>query len=200
MPADVQDADRAAAIQRERSVSIIVGSFACQSWLVTPAALAVSEEALSSISDQAWLFVLTGVGIVDLLGNNVNDWRRETLTIPSNRITEAPIDFALTKYPIPVPDKPGEFFTGIELEQWSPFSAISSILDTDTGGVNAGFAVDAWRPTPFIATSDVNGKPANQIFRGIDVDVAVRNNHAILHRISYHITLLGKIVFLAGPL
>jgi hypothetical protein len=181
-------------------VSIIVQNFACQNSLVTPAALAVNENPPSSIRDQAWLFTLTGVVIIDILGDNVNDWRRETLTIPPTRITDAPIDFALTKYPIPVPDKPGEFFTGIELEQWSPFSAISSILDTDTGGVNAGFAVDAWRPTPFIPTSGVDGNPVNQVFRGVDVDVAVRNNHATLHRISYHITLLGKIVFLAGPL
>ena len=181
-------------------MAIIVESFACQNWLITPAARAVNEQVPSSISDQTWLFVLTGVGVVDLEGNNVNDWRRETLTLPLDRITDEVMAFALTHYPIPTPDKPGEFFTGIQLEQWSPFSAISSVLDTDTGGVNAGFAVDAWRPTPFLPTSDVNGNPVDQIFRGIDVDVAVRNNHATLHRVSYHITLLGKIIFLAGPL
>lgn len=175
-------------------MSIIVETFAGQNWLITPAALAVTEKVPSSISDQGWLLVLTGVGIVDLQGNNVNDWRRETLTIFPDM--ETPLVHAFTKYLIPVPGPDGPFNIAFELEQWSPFSAISSILDTDTGGVNAGFSVDTWRPTPFIPTSDRSGNPVNQIFRGLDVDVAVRNNHATLHRVSYHITLLGKIVFL----
>ena len=55
--------------------------FAGQNWLITPAALAVNEAQPSSISDQKWLLVLTGVGLVDLQGNNVNDWRRENLSI-----------------------------------------------------------------------------------------------------------------------
>ena len=33
------------------------------------------------------------------------------------------------------------------------------------------------------------------LFNGIAVDVAVRDNDAWLFRVSYHITLLGKIVF-----
>jgi hypothetical protein len=52
-------------------------NFAGQNWLVTPAALAANETQPSSISDQKWLLVLTGVGLVDLQGNNPNDWRRE---------------------------------------------------------------------------------------------------------------------------
>jgi hypothetical protein len=55
--------------------------FAGQNWLITPSALAVNEAQPSSIGDQKWLLVLTGVGLVDLQGNNVNDWRRESLSI-----------------------------------------------------------------------------------------------------------------------
>ena len=43
-------------------------------------------------------------------------------------------------------------------------------------------------------------RPVGQMFRGVDIDVAVRNTHATLHRINYHMTLVGKIIFLAAPL
>ena len=40
-----------------------------------------------------------------------------------------------------------------------------------------------------------SGAALNMLFTGIAVDVAVRDNDAWLYRVSYHITLLGKIVF-----
>jgi hypothetical protein len=83
----------------------------------------------------------------------------------------------------------------INLEQWSPFAAFSSILVEDTGSVDAGYAVDVWRPNLF-STVAAGGQSVNNIFSGIEVDIAVRNNRAVLHRVSYHFTLLGKIVFL----
>jgi hypothetical protein len=182
-------------------MAILIRSFAGQNWLVTPAALAVGEQAPNSLSDQDWVFELTGVALVDMVGTNVHDWHRETLTISADSLLNGPMAFALGRWSIPIPPEvEGEFFTGLRLEQWVPFSAISSILDVDTGGVDAGFAVDAWRPTPFAVTTDVRGAPIDRVFSGIDVDVAVRNNRAILHRVSYHVTMIGKIVFLAGPL
>ena len=36
----------------------------------------------------------------------------------------------------------------------------------------------------------------SNIFTGIDADVAVRNTNATMHRVSYHITIIGKITFL----
>ena len=180
-------------------MTIPVQTFVSQNWVITPAARAVTDPAPTSIIDQDWLVVVTGVTIVNLQGINLHDWRRETLTMPHNALLDAPVAFVLANYPIN-PQRPGEFFVGLNVEQSAPFAATSSILDMDTGGVDAGFAVDAWRLTPFAPTSDENGNPVNQIFRGIDVDVAVRNNHATLHRISYHVTLLGKLTFLAGPL
>ena len=36
----------------------------------------------------------------------------------------------------------------------------------------------------------------SNIFTGIDVDVAIRNTAAIIHRVSYQITITGKIAFL----
>ncbi len=76
--------------------------FAGQNWLITPAALAVNEAQPSGISDQNWLLVLTGVGLVDLQGNNVNDWRRETLLIHPPSINVA-LEHAVNRYAIPRP-------------------------------------------------------------------------------------------------
>ena len=176
-----------------------VSTFAGQNWLITPVALAVNEAKPSGISDQKWLLVLTGVGIIDLRGNNANDWRRETLIIYPDM--QAPLQYAVNRYSIPRPvglnTRPD-----LDLEQWAQFAGISSIFNKDseiaseTARTDAGFAVDVWRPNPFFSTTDAGGRPANNVFTGIAVDVAVRNHRATLHRVSYHITLVGKIVFL----
>ena len=166
-------------------------SFAGQNWTITPAALAVNETRPSTISDQTWVVVFTGVGILDLRGNNANDWFREILHIFPN-IT-APLQHAIDKYSIP---RPVGLNTAahIELDQWAPFAAVSSTFEEDTN--DAGFAVDVWRPNPFFSAVDASGTPRNRLFTGILVDLAVRNNRAVMHRVSYHFTLIGKIVFL----
>ena len=42
---------------------------------------------------------------------------------------------------------------------------------------------------------DVHGQNVGNVFTGIDVDVAIRNSNAIMHRVSYQITIIGKIAF-----
>jgi hypothetical protein len=195
-------------------MSQFVNSFAGQNWLITPVAAApngsrlavrdaqgatkslVNEEKLSfgPASNPSLLLVLTGVCLIDLQGNNVDDWRRETITIYPDVAT--PLQYAVDHYGISVPaGHPGEYPV-LSLDQWAPYAAFSSIFDKDSGAVDAGYAVDVWRPTPFYSTTDVTGSQVGNIFSGIDVDVAVRNDKAWMYRISYHITLLGRIAFL----
>lgn len=82
-----------------------------------------------------------------------------------------------------------------QLEQWSPFAAISSIFNQGPS-LNSGFAVNVWRPNPFATGTDAfSGSMLNDLFSGIQVDVAVRDTDAWLYRVSYNITLFGKIVF-----
>jgi len=173
-------------------VAIQVSSFAGQNWTITPEALAVNEPPPWNISAQRFLLVLTGVAIIDLQGNS-GDWRRETVTLFPD--IASPLNFAAARYGIPRPAGV-ETVPAIDLEQWAPFAAVSSGFVGELGGVNAGFAVDVWRPTHFLHTVDAGGQPVNNVFTGVDVDVAVRDSHATLHRVSYHITLLGRIVFL----
>ena len=62
--------------------------------------------------------------------------------------------------------------------------------------VNSGFAVDVWRPNPFGTGSDVvNNTPLARLFNGIQVDAAVRDTDAFMHRLSYHISLVGQVKF-----
>lgn len=83
----------------------------------------------------------------------------------------------------------------LQVEQWAPFAALSSVLNQHES-INSGFAVDLWRPNPFVTKTDAfSGVPLDRLFTGIQVDVAVRDSDAWIHRVSYHITLLGKIVF-----
>jgi len=174
-------------------VAIRLTNFAGQNWTITPQALAVNEAKPANISAQKFIVTLTGVGIIDLQGNNPNDWRRETVSIFPD--VDTPLNFAINQHGIP---RPVGLHTrpAISLDQWAPFSAVSSGFERESGGVDVGFAVDVWRPSTFFQTSDAGGQAVNNIFDGIDVDVAVRNNNATLHRISYHITLIGRIVFL----
>jgi hypothetical protein len=181
-----------------------VNNFAGQNWLITPVPSApnaaneasVKEERLlvGPPSNPSLLLVLTGVCLIDLQGNNVDDWRRETITIYPD--VASPLQYAIDHYGISVPaGHPGESPV-LSLDQWAPYAAFSSIFDKDSGAVDAGYAVDVWRPTPFYSTTDVAGSQVDRIFNGVDVDVAVRNNKAWLYRVSYHVTLLGKIAFL----
>jgi hypothetical protein len=173
-------------------MAISAQKFAAQNWLITPAALALNEPKPGTISDQSWLVTLTGVCIIDLKGTSANDWRREIVLIFPD--INAPMQFAINKYSIPKPAginvRPA-----LNLEEWAEFAAISAIFEKDSGATDAGFGIDAWRLNPFFSGTAVGGKPARQVFTGIQADAVVRNNKATLHRVSYHITLLGKIVF-----
>ncbi len=196
-------------------MSQFINNFAGQNWLITPVPSASNQPTRLPVhgaqvatessagakellvgppSNPSLLLVLTGVCLIDFQGNNVDDWRRETITIYPD--VASPLQYAIDHYGISVPaGHPGESPV-LSLDQWAPYAAFSSIFDKDSGAVDAGYAVDTWRPTPFYSATDVAGRAVYNIFQGVDVDVAVRNNKAWLYRISYHITLLGKIAFL----
>lgn len=164
-------------------------TFAGQNWLITPAALAVDEAAPRNISGQKWLLVLSGVAITDFKGNSPAHWLGETLKIIPD--WSSPLNYAVDKYSIPRPAGTVKF----QVEQGIPFAAISSIFNQNQS-VNSGFSVNVWRPAPYDTGIDASsGAALNMLFTGIAVDVAVRDNDAWLLRVSYHITLLGKIVF-----
>jgi hypothetical protein len=87
------------------------------------------------------------------------------------------------------------YWTGFDVEQWVPSAALAQVYDK-AQSIDAGFGVEEWRLHPFISTTDVfTNAPLTSVFAGMQVDLAVRDTDAWLNRVSYHITLLGKIVF-----
>jgi hypothetical protein len=178
----------------------VLTDFAGQNWLITPAALAVGEQPPSNIHNQKFLLVLSGVVLANLQGNSNSQWLRDTISFlpdmagPQN---SGPLNWAIQRFNIPTPA--GSVKIAFSLEEWAPFASLSSIFDQGQS-INAGFAVDVWRPTHFATGIDAfTHVPVNNIFTGIDVDVAVQDTDAFLYRIGYNITLLGKIVFLVAP-
>jgi pimeloyl-ACP methyl ester carboxylesterase len=172
---------------------IYVTTFGAQSWLITPAARAINEPPPENIGRQKWLLVLSGVGIVNMRGTS--NWAVNTVHIlPDMRV---PLDYAINQFSIPRPAgrEDSDYGFSFEVEQWAPFAGLSSIFDQNQS-VNAGFSVNAWRHSSFSTGTDAfSGQTVNNIFNGIDVDVAVRDSDAWLLRLGYNITLLGRIVF-----
>lgn len=167
----------------------IITNFEFPHWLITPVALAVNEPRPQNIKGQKWLIVLSGVGITDVKGEGSN-WFRLTLDMQPDILP--PLDHAINKHQI---QKPSNAAVAFQVEQWAPFAAVSSMFNQNVS-VNSGFAVDRWRAIFDNNKVDaVTNQTLTNIFRSIEVDVAVRDIDAILHRVSYNITLLGKIVF-----
>lgn len=167
---------------------ILPKNFAGQNWLITPAADIGSKS--TPIADQRWLLVLSGVAIVDLEGNG-STWLGETARILPDLF--GPMEHAISKHQIPTPAESHRL--RFQVEQWVPHVTPSSMFNQGHS-VNSGFAVDRWRPNPFESDEDVaTNATINKIFSGILVDLAVRDSDAVLHRISYHISLLGRIRF-----
>jgi hypothetical protein len=178
----------------------VLTDFAGQNWLITPAALAVGEPLPASIHDQKFLLVLSGVVIANFLGNS-SQWVYDTLSFlpdmagPQN---SGPLNWAIGRFSIPKP--PGQSYSiAFSLEEWAPFTSLSSIFNQGQS-INSGFAVDVWRPNHFATGTDAfTHSPVGNIFTGVNVDVAVSDTDAVLYRIGYNVTLLGKIVFLTTP-
>jgi hypothetical protein len=175
----------------------VISSFAGQNWLITPAALAAGEAPPADIHDQGWLLTLSGVAMVNLKGNSTDDWLHETLILKPT-VTD-PMNYAIARYAIspPAGTEGNNYEIGFQVEQLAPYASISSVFDADQS-IDAGFAVDVWRPNPYGAGIDAfSDQYVGNIFSGLQVDVAVRDTDAWLYRVGYAITLLGKIVFVA---
>lgn len=182
--------------------------FAGQNWLITPAALAVGETHPQHIRDQKWLLVLSGVVIANVKGDNSGHWNHQTVSFIPDMAgpddptsTSGPLNWAVGHYNIPKPSGSvgTDYLVRFSLEEWSPFVSLGSVYD-QAQSINAGFAVDDWRPNHFDSGTDVvTGQPVNNIFTGVNADLAVSDSDAWLYRLTYNITLLGKIVFIEPP-
>jgi hypothetical protein len=182
--------------------------FAGQNWLITPAATAVGEPRPLSIHDQKWMLVLSGVVIANERGDNSGNWNHETVFFMPDMAgsdapgaTSGPLNWAIGRWSIPRP--PGaqgaQYLIRFSVEEWSPFAALGAVFNQGQS-INSGFAVNTWRPNNFgVGTDVLTNRPVGNLFAGIKVDLAVRDHDAWLQRLSYHITLIGRIVFVNVP-
>jgi hypothetical protein len=173
---------------------IEVTDFAGQNWLIAPAGRAVDAPSPAPV-DQEFLLVLSGVTIVNFPGQAPDDWHRDTINIRPDMT--GPLDSAIDRYGIPRPagTEGSQYTTGFQVDNWAPFAGLSSVY-TPRGTPDSGFAIDVWRPLPFGSATTVAGQTVGQLFEGIGVDIGARDTAAELYRVSYQITLLGRIRFL----
>jgi hypothetical protein len=182
--------------------------FAGQNSLITPTALAAGERPPQSIRDQKWLLILSGVVLANQRGDNSGSWNYQTVSfIPDMAgpddptATSGPLNWAIARYAIPRP--PGtvgqQYVVRFSVDEWSPFVSLGSVFDQGAS-VNAGFAVDDWRPNHFESGTDVvTNEAVNNIFTGVNADLAVNDTDAWIYRLGYNIALIGRIVFIAPP-
>ena len=188
----------------------VLNEFTGQNWLITPAAVPVGHRPPTNIHDQLWLLTLTGVVKADFKGNS-GQWLDETVSFmpdmsgPQSDGSSGPLGWAIKHFDVPKPPPGRPYRIRFSLEEWAPFACLGSIFDRNQS-VNAGFAVNTWRPSPFgktgggtgsegIGNDLITNQPVSNLFTGITVDVAVRDSDAYLLRLGYNITLLGRIVF-----
>jgi len=172
-------------------MTVHVKSFPVQNWAITPVPFAIGETVPTDIRLQRWQLVLTGVMVVDFQGNNPHDWNRDTLNFFPD--IQAPLNFVLQSFGITqTPDTT----LGFNVLLWAPFVVPSSVFSRESGTVDAGFAVDAWRPLFASGQDAITNTKVTHLYNSFDADLAVRNNQATLHRVSYHLQLAGRLAFL----
>jgi hypothetical protein len=176
-------------------------NFAGQNWLITPAAQAVGEQPPATIRDQKWLLLLTGVVTANLEGNSTSQWLNTNLAFlpdmagPNN---SGPLNWAIAQYGIPKPTSQN-YTIAFTVDEWAPFVSLSAIFDQNQS-VDAGYAVNVWRPNHFVTGVDAfTDAPVGNIFTGVNADVGVRDSDAWILSLGYNIALRGRIVFLKTP-
>ena len=152
------------------------------------------------------MLVLSGVVEANLQGNSNATWLNQTVSfLPGNSlslglaINEGPLNYAIDHYSIPRPSQdPKDYDTVFSVQNWAPFACLSAIF-YQSESINAGYAVNVWRPRHFLTGVKYPQviEPINNVFTGINVDVGVRDNDAFICKLSYNITLLGTIAFAA---
>jgi hypothetical protein len=168
--------------------------FAVQNWTITPVGLA-GNETPSTIADQRWNIVLTGVVNVNLKGISGQSLRETVLFKPD---VGSAMRFAIGRYDIPIPPHAfgGEVAeTVFQVEQYAPHVTISSTRNEDFA-INTSYGIDFWRLNPYVTSKDAMTNTAiNQVFTGLQVDVEVSDIGGCLSSLSYYITLIGRIRF-----
>ena len=121
----------------------------------------------SLIGDGKILVALSGIVVIDFVGDGIMNWRKETYQLGIDIRGAVP------------PDK------GIQLINYVPFATINAIYNSAVAN-DGGHAVDAFRI--------VSPETPKTTYLVLEVDVAVRDNDAWLSRVGYYLTATARIV------
>jgi len=160
--------------------------WAATNWVSIPAPWRVDR--VPTPDQQQWLIVLTGVVLIDFQGQRTDDWRRDQFDLILD--LRDPLKESGRQAP------PGSSLV-FSVDQWAPYATINSIFDA-LQSVNAGYAVDSYRPL-LADRQDPNLGSIPRVFDGLEVDVAVRDTDAVILRVGYQVTLVGRIVVWSAP-
>jgi hypothetical protein len=168
-----------------------------QNWIITPAALSLTEARPQTANDQKWQLVLSGIASTQY--TTKGSAFEHTPPIQSLRFVpdfKAPCNYAISKHGLrkPTGTEGLTYNLGFQVEQWSAFVSFASMTNTNA---NVGlFAMRKWRTSPYKNGTDVfSQRSVPQIFDGIVADYSVADQNTAWYGVSYNVTLLGRIVF-----
>ena len=172
---------------------IYPSSYSVQNWLITPVAPSTLKSTPSDVREQRFILMLTGVAVVELKGSSSNAWKFGTVVIKPD--LDPPISHACAEHGVPRPPDAGVNEAKFHVEQIVQVTGLSSIYN-DNESNDSGFAVNSWGPYGWATEQDMlTGQTFDHIFVGVQAEIAARDTDAYVKRLSYNITLLGRIVF-----
>ena len=140
-------------------------------------------------SNQLWQLTLTGVVFCDIQGSGTSAWRQETVQFRPDMVPA--LDWAARMIGARVTE--GQQYFDFDTDLWAPHAVPATTYNHGTSN-NSGHGVDQWRPAPFGSATDHFGVSRQHLFGGVRADVVVRDGDAIVHRLAYHVTLVGRLV------
>lgn len=172
--------------------------FACADTLITPVALALNEAPPATIAEQGFQLVASGVAVFTFHAEPSPDWWLKN-SIHIMPPIDAALGDAVGRYAIPAPSgQAGNQYTRhFQVDQLALHAGLASIEGKPDDLVHeVGFACDSWQPHPFDTLTDAfTQQPLPRLFTGLDADLAVWHGANAIHRVNYHVTLVGKIRF-----
>jgi len=121
--------------------------------------------------DDRELFILSGIALINVQGVSSAQWRRGQYRLVVN----------LAQPLVTAGQDPSQ--TGLQIEQWTPFVTPYALFNAGQS-VNSGFAVDE-----VFDVAPVGDATNTVVVSGC---TAVRDSDAIIYRVGYHLTLLGR--------
>ena len=162
------------------------------------------------INNQDWQLILTGEALVNT--TSFASSSTEVLLLPSGPGSSGPglpggmcidsypaLQYAINTFSVPVPVPAANFSAAVPVFQVEQFAAVTAQAINVGNGSNAGFSINSWQPNPY-ATVQFTPKTGpvlsfSHVFTGILVNITILTAAHGTARISFQVTLAGKIVF-----